>query len=220
MGKILLILGNLLHTRFCRAWEESGTRVPEKLVSNHVNNRGMATQIEVERSSRSQPGAPPKLLSVLRQVPPDRGGRRNHDARPFLKRCTTKSPIVCLVCPTCFGQFDDGQMKVAKQFDEAFHASVSLQQLLAFAHEFVTRSSDSSERFVARVPDSLPGRRPYTGVMPTCRPGCAWSASCKRLTGDRKPSFGAATDPRKDKAGRAFRSELLSPGVLEFSICL
>jgi len=42
--------------------------------------------------------------------------------------------ILCMICPTCFGQFDHGQMKVAKQFDEDFHTPpIYYFQLLAFA---------------------------------------------------------------------------------------
>jgi len=42
--------------------------------------------------------------------------------------------ILCLICPTCFGQFDHGQMKVCKQFNEDFHtAPIYYFQLLAFA---------------------------------------------------------------------------------------
>ena len=42
--------------------------------------------------------------------------------------------LLCLVCPTCFGQFDHGQLRVAKQFNEDFHTPpVYYLQLLAFA---------------------------------------------------------------------------------------
>jgi heterodisulfide reductase subunit B len=42
--------------------------------------------------------------------------------------------LLCLICPTCFGQFDHGQAKVAKQFDEDFHTpALYYFQLLAFA---------------------------------------------------------------------------------------
>ena len=42
--------------------------------------------------------------------------------------------ILCMICPTCYGQFDHGQMKVAKQFDEDFHTPpIYYFQLLAFA---------------------------------------------------------------------------------------
>jgi heterodisulfide reductase subunit B len=42
--------------------------------------------------------------------------------------------ILCMICPTCFGQFDFGQMKVAKHFNEDFHTPpVYFFQLLAFA---------------------------------------------------------------------------------------
>jgi len=42
--------------------------------------------------------------------------------------------LLCLICPTCFGQFDHGQAKVAQQFQENFHTpSVYYFQLLAFA---------------------------------------------------------------------------------------
>jgi heterodisulfide reductase subunit B len=42
--------------------------------------------------------------------------------------------LLCMICPTCFGQFDFGQMKVAKKFNEDFHTPpVYFFQLLAFA---------------------------------------------------------------------------------------
>ena len=42
--------------------------------------------------------------------------------------------ILCMICPTCFGQFDHGQMKVSKQFGEDFRtAPIYYFQLLAFA---------------------------------------------------------------------------------------
>jgi len=45
-----------------------------------------------------------------------------------------KAEILCLICPTCFGQFDHGQMRVAKHFKEDFHVPpLYYLQLLAFA---------------------------------------------------------------------------------------
>ena len=45
-----------------------------------------------------------------------------------------QADILCLICPTCYGQFDHGQAKVAKQFDEKFDAPpVYYLQLLSFA---------------------------------------------------------------------------------------
>ncbi len=42
--------------------------------------------------------------------------------------------LMCLICPTCFGQFDHGQAKIAQQFHEDFHTpSVYYFQLLALA---------------------------------------------------------------------------------------
>ena len=42
--------------------------------------------------------------------------------------------LLCLICPTCYGQFDHGQAKMAQQFQEDFHTpSVYYFQLLAFA---------------------------------------------------------------------------------------
>jgi len=42
--------------------------------------------------------------------------------------------ILCLICPTCFGQFDYGQHKVAQQYGEGFSTpAVYFFQLLAFA---------------------------------------------------------------------------------------
>ena len=45
-----------------------------------------------------------------------------------------KADIMALICPTCFGQFDHGQFKVAKEH-EAFHPTPPIYyfQLLAFA---------------------------------------------------------------------------------------
>jgi heterodisulfide reductase subunit B len=45
-----------------------------------------------------------------------------------------QADILGMICPTCFGQFDHGQMKVAKLFEEDFHTPpVYYFQLLAFA---------------------------------------------------------------------------------------
>jgi heterodisulfide reductase subunit B len=45
-----------------------------------------------------------------------------------------QAELLCLICPTCFGQFDLGQMKVSKQFGEDFHTPpIYYFQLLAFA---------------------------------------------------------------------------------------
>jgi len=45
-----------------------------------------------------------------------------------------EADLLCLICPTCFGQFDYGQARVAKQFEADFHMPVVyLFQLLAFA---------------------------------------------------------------------------------------
>jgi len=42
--------------------------------------------------------------------------------------------ILCLICPTCFGQFDHGQLKVAQKFGADYHVPpVYYFQLLAFA---------------------------------------------------------------------------------------
>ncbi len=42
--------------------------------------------------------------------------------------------ILCLICPTCFSQFDYGQLKVAKRFEEDFHTPpIYYFQLLALA---------------------------------------------------------------------------------------
>ncbi len=42
--------------------------------------------------------------------------------------------LLGMICPTCFGQFDHGQMKVSKLFDEDFHTPpIYYFQLLAFA---------------------------------------------------------------------------------------
>lgn len=53
----------------------------------------------------------------------------------LLKTVHDEEPdIMCLICPTCFGQFDYGQAKVGKQFGEDFHTPpVYYLQLLAFA---------------------------------------------------------------------------------------
>ncbi|MBU0641400.1 MAG: CoB--CoM heterodisulfide reductase iron-sulfur subunit B family protein [Planctomycetes bacterium] len=45
-----------------------------------------------------------------------------------------EAEILCMICPTCFGQFDHGQMKVAKEFNEDYStAPIYYFQLLAFA---------------------------------------------------------------------------------------
>jgi heterodisulfide reductase subunit B len=32
-----------------------------------------------------------------------------------------QADIICLICPTCFGQFDYGQLMVPRRFGEDFH---------------------------------------------------------------------------------------------------
>jgi heterodisulfide reductase subunit B len=45
-----------------------------------------------------------------------------------------EADILCLICPTCFGQFDYGQTRIAKMFDEDFSTPpIYYFQLLAFA---------------------------------------------------------------------------------------
>jgi heterodisulfide reductase subunit B len=45
-----------------------------------------------------------------------------------------QADILGMICPTCFGQFDHGQMKVAKLFEEDFNTPpIYYFQLLAFA---------------------------------------------------------------------------------------
>lgn len=45
-----------------------------------------------------------------------------------------KADVLGMICPTCFGQFDHGQMKIAKLFDEDYHTPpVYYFQLLALA---------------------------------------------------------------------------------------
>jgi heterodisulfide reductase subunit B len=45
-----------------------------------------------------------------------------------------EADLLCMICPTCFGQFDHGQMQVARKFEEDFHTPpIYYFQLLAFA---------------------------------------------------------------------------------------
>ncbi len=45
-----------------------------------------------------------------------------------------EAEILGMICPTCFGQFDHGQMKIAKQFDKDYKTPpIYYFQLLAFA---------------------------------------------------------------------------------------
>jgi heterodisulfide reductase subunit B len=45
-----------------------------------------------------------------------------------------EADLLCLICPTCYGQFDHGQLKVSKQLGEEFHTPpIYYLQLLAFA---------------------------------------------------------------------------------------
>ena len=45
-----------------------------------------------------------------------------------------EAELLCLICPTCFGQFDYGQARIAKLFEEEFKTpTVYYMQLLAFA---------------------------------------------------------------------------------------
>ena len=44
-----------------------------------------------------------------------------------------EAEILCMICPTCFGQFDHGQMKISKKFGEDFNTPpIYYFQLLAF----------------------------------------------------------------------------------------
>jgi heterodisulfide reductase subunit B len=45
-----------------------------------------------------------------------------------------QADILCMICPTCFGQFDFGQFKLSRQFGRDFHTPpIYYFQLLAFA---------------------------------------------------------------------------------------
>jgi heterodisulfide reductase subunit B len=45
-----------------------------------------------------------------------------------------QAEILCLICPTCFTQFDHGQLKIGQRFGEDFHTPpIYYLQLLAFA---------------------------------------------------------------------------------------
>ena len=45
-----------------------------------------------------------------------------------------EADILGMICPTCFGQFDHGQARIGKLFDEEFNTpTVYYMQLLAFA---------------------------------------------------------------------------------------
>ena len=45
-----------------------------------------------------------------------------------------QAEVLGMICPTCFGQFDHGQMKISKQFDEDYKTPpIYYFQLLAFA---------------------------------------------------------------------------------------
>jgi heterodisulfide reductase subunit B len=45
-----------------------------------------------------------------------------------------QADLLCLICPTCFGQFDHGQARIAKKFEADLHTpAVYYMQLLAFA---------------------------------------------------------------------------------------
>ena len=45
-----------------------------------------------------------------------------------------KAEILCLICPTCYSQFDYGQLKVSKEFNVDYHTPpIYYFQLLAFA---------------------------------------------------------------------------------------
>jgi heterodisulfide reductase subunit B len=62
----------------------------------------------------------------------DLPARMMHDLLTTASR--SEADLLCLVCPTCFGQFDHGQVKVARKFNEDFHIPpIYYLQLLAFA---------------------------------------------------------------------------------------
>ena len=69
-----------------------------------------------------------------------RGGRREqeipdgmmHDLMGTVRE--EQADLLCLICPTCFGQFDFGQARIAKLFEEELNTpTVYYMQLLAFA---------------------------------------------------------------------------------------
>lgn len=62
----------------------------------------------------------------------DLPARMMHDLLTTASR--SEADLLCLVCPTCFGQFDHGQVRVARQFNEDIHIPpIYYLQLLAFA---------------------------------------------------------------------------------------
>ena len=55
-----------------------------------------------------------------------------HDLLGAVER--EQADVLCLICPTCFGQFDYGQIRIAQQFGESFSTPpIYYFQLLAFA---------------------------------------------------------------------------------------
>ena len=73
-----------------------------------------------------------------------------------------KADILCMICPTCCGQFDHGQKTVAKRFDEDFHTPpVYYFQLLALAQGVPYDSLGlERQRFkpeILREPAAAPG---------------------------------------------------------------
>jgi hypothetical protein len=66
--------------------------------------------------------------------------------RDLLKTVHDEEPdLLCLVGPTCFGQFDHGQFKVAKQFDRTSTPRPSITCNCLPSHgEFRTRSLGSN----------------------------------------------------------------------------
>jgi heterodisulfide reductase subunit B len=101
--------------------------------------------------------------------------------------------ILCLICPTCFTQFDYGQLKAGVRFGEDFHTpSVYYAQLLAFAQGVpYDRLGFDRQRF---KPESL--RRLENGAQLTApggggatvevaeRPSCVYCGALDNLVPD------------------------------------
>jgi hypothetical protein len=67
-----------------------------------------------------------------------------------------EADLLCLICPTCFGQFDYGQVRISQKFDENFGTPpLYYFQLLAFAGHAVRRARVRPPAAQAGVPKAI-----------------------------------------------------------------
>ncbi len=104
-----------------------------------------------------------------------------------------QADILCLICPTCFTQFDYGQLKASLRFGEEFQTpSVYYAQLLAFAQgtpydrlgfDRQRYKPESLRRFETGRALAEPGGGGTTTAVE--QPSCVYCGACGELVQDR-----------------------------------